>query len=246
MHDNIHIGTSGWSYKHWKGIYYPEKLAASRWLTYYAHDFSTTEINGCFYRLPSEETVLKWAEQVPDNFLFAPKMSRYLTHMKKLRDPEEPLERFFSVFEPMRVKMGPVLVQLPPQLGFHYELAEGFYAVLKERYPAFTFVVEVRHPSWLQEKSMTLLAKYALGFVISHSEKDFPYLETITAPTIYVRFHGPRELYASSYSDAFLQSFALKFRNWVDEGHIVWAYFNNDIHGHAVNDARRLIDLLNK
>ncbi|HYD20461.1 MAG TPA: DUF72 domain-containing protein, partial [Flavipsychrobacter sp.] len=102
MRTNIHVGTSGWSYKHWKGDFYPPKLATTKWLLYYTDHFTTTEINGSFYRLPSEDTVIKWTEQSPADFIFCPKMSRYLTHMKKLKEPEEPLERFFSVFTHMK------------------------------------------------------------------------------------------------------------------------------------------------
>jgi uncharacterized protein YecE (DUF72 family) len=240
----IHVGTSGWSYKHWKEVFYPHRLPAKAWLPYYSSLFSTTEINGSFYRLPSEETVVKWTEQVPDDFLFCPKMSRYLTHMKKLAEPEEPLQRFFSVFEPMKEKMGPVLVQLPAMLRFRYDAAERFYSLLQRQYCSYSFVMEVRHESWLQEQSLTLMAGYNVGLVISQSGNVFPYNESITAGDIYVRFHGPAELYASSYSDESLQSFAAKFEGWAAEGHNVWAYFNNDIHAHAVRDAQRLLALL--
>jgi len=240
----IHVGTSGWSYQHWKEIFYPPKLAAAKWLPYYAGIFSTTEINGSFYRLPSEETVLKWDVQVPEDFLFCPKISRYLTHMKKLKDPEEPLERFFSVFEFMKKKMGPVLIQLPPMLKFDYDTAEHFYRLLKFAYSAYKFVMEVRHDTWLETDSLTLMTKYDIGLVISQSGDVFPYSEMVTAKNIYVRFHGPAELYASSYSDEMLKLFAKKCKKWVKEGHEVWAYFNNDIHGHAVNDARRLLQML--
>lgn len=240
----IHVGTSGWSYKHWKNIFYPPKLAVAKWLAYYSGIFSTTEINGSFYRLPTEETVQKWTGQVPADFLFCPKMSRYVTHMKKLRDPEEPLERFFSVFEPMKKKMGPVLIQLPAILKFNYDVAEHLYRLLKKTYNYYEFVMEVRHQSWLEEDSLTLMTKYDIGLVISQSNAVFPYSEVITAKNIYIRFHGPAELYASAYSDELLAAFAKKFKAWIKEGHVIWAYFNNDIHGHAVRDAQRLIAML--
>lgn len=206
--------------------------------------FSTTEINGSFYRLPTVETVEKWTVQAPDDFFFCPKMSRYLTHMKKLRDPEEPLERFFSVFSPMHKKMGPVLVQLPAQLKFNYGVAEHFYRLLKFTYGSYQFVMEVRHPTWLEEESLTLMTAFDIGLVISQSDGVFPYSETVTAATIYVRFHGPAALYASAYSDEMLRAFAKKFTQWTAEGHEVWAYFNNDIDGHAPRDAKRLQEFL--
>jgi uncharacterized protein YecE (DUF72 family) len=246
MDSSIHIGTSGWSYKHWKGLFYPPKLAATKWLPYYAQHFSTTEINGSFYRLPSQETVLKWMEQVPEGFIFCPKMSRFLTHLKKLRDPEEPLERFFGIFEPMKGKMGPVLIQLPPFLKFDYDIADYFFQLLKKQYGGYEFVLEVRHTTWLQEESLTLMTKYDIGFVISQSGEAFPYLEMVTAKNIYVRFHGPAQLYASSYTDEMLREFAHKFREWSREGHIIWAYFNNDVGGYALEDAKRLEQLVLK
>lgn len=245
MNPKIHIGTSGWSYPKWKGLFYPPGLSSAKWLDYYTGFFSTTEINGSFYRLPSPETVVKWTESVPDDFIFCPKMSRFLTHMKKLREPEEPLERFFSVFHHMKPKMGPILVQLPAMLTFNYDIAEQFYRLLKFRYHAYAFVMEVRHPTWLQEDSLTLMTAFDIGLVISQSGGIFPYSEMITAKNIYVRFHGPDALYASAYSNEMLQSYAEKLQQWVSEGHEVWVYFNNDINGYAPEDARRLQEMLN-
>lgn len=225
-------------------MFYPQTLPATKWLQHYTGFFDSTEINGSFYRLPSVETVEKWAATVPEHFLFCPKMSRFLTHMKKLREPEEPLERFFTVFEPMKTKMGPVLVQLPSMLRFHYDIAEPFYHLLKFRYHPHQFVLEVRHDSWLTDESLTLMTKYNIGLVISQSGNAFPYSEQITATNVYLRFHGPEELYASAYSDEMLQAFAQKMKAWAGEGYAVWAYFNNDIHGYAPADAQRLQTLV--
>ena len=126
MVQGIHIGTSGWSYKHWKDEFYPKGLKQTEWLSYYTRIFKTTEINSSFYRLPSEEMVKDWMKKAPKDFLFCPKMSRYLTHMKKLNDPEEPLERFFDIFQPMKKQMGPVLIQLPRMIKFKSERHEYF------------------------------------------------------------------------------------------------------------------------
>ena len=244
MTGSIHIGTSGWSYKHWKGLFYPAKLPATKWLPFYAETFSTTEINGSFYRLPTQETVQKWIQQVPRDFVFCPKMSRYLTHLKKLNEPEEPLERFFNVFEPMKKNMGPVLIQLPPFLKFNYETADHFYHLLKHKYRDHTFVMEVRQDSWLQEKSLGLMTKYDVGLVMAQSGDKFPYSEMITAQTIYIRFHGPGELYASSYPDKMLEAFAKKCRRWIKQEHVIWIYFNNDVHGYAVENAKKLMAIV--
>src|SRR5688500_8949980 len=112
MVQKINIGTSGWSYKHWKDDFYPKEIAQKNWLLFYSKSFRTTEINSSFYRLPKENGIINWLNVVPDDFVFCPKMSRFLTHMKKLRDPEEPLQRFFGIFEPIKKKLGPILIQL--------------------------------------------------------------------------------------------------------------------------------------
>jgi uncharacterized protein YecE (DUF72 family) len=240
MSGSIHIGTSGFSYKHWKGLFYPEGVKPSQYLAYYAQHFSTTEINASFYRLPAEETITKWAAQVSKDFKFCPKMSRYLSHMKKLRDPEEPMHRFFSIFAPLRRMMGPVLIQLPDRLLFKADIVEHFYKLCRSEYKAYDFVMEVRNSSWMTTESLKMMKKYRIGLVIAQSGVHFPYSEAITAKTIYLRFHGPRELYASSYSDEQLSEFAGKFKAWKAKGHNVWAFFNNDIHAYAPEDARRL------
>jgi uncharacterized protein YecE (DUF72 family) len=239
----INIGTSGWSYKDWKGLYYPEKLKSTEWLTFYANQFNVTEINTSFYHLPRAQTALNWAAKVHKGFKFCPKISRYLTHMKKLHEPEEPLQRFFEVFAPIKDVLGPVLVQLPPSLKFDYDLAEHFFKVLKKSYKPYAFALEVRHNSWLENDSLNLMAKYDIAFVISQSGVKFPYSEMVTSKNIYIRFHGPAALYASLYTEETLQEFADKFNGWVKEGHTIWAFFNNDYFGYAIQNAQRLIEL---
>jgi uncharacterized protein YecE (DUF72 family) len=246
MNPRIHIGTSGWSYRHWKPGFYPQKLPSSKWLSFYAETFDTTEINGSFYRLPTMDHVLAWAAAVPENFIFCPKMSRYLTHMKKLLDPEEPLLRFFDVFDTIKEKLGPVLLQLPPFLKFNAERVSHLFNLLRKNYGDYDFALEVRHDSWLEKESLALMKKHDIGLVISQSENEFPYSEAVTAKTVYLRLHGPKELYASSYSDEMLESFAGKIKKWVKGRHEVWVFFNNDIHGFAVGDAVRLRNLLKK
>lgn len=240
----IHIGTSGWSYKDWKGLFYPKKLKSTSWLTYYAQTFSITEINSSFYHLPKKQTVEGWVKKVPDHFLFCPKMSQYLTHFKHLKDPEETLHRFFDVFAPMSGKMGPVLLQLPPSLRFHYDTTAYLFQVLKEQYADYDFALEIRHKSWLEEESLELMRKFNIAFVIAQSGNRFPYAEHITAKHIYVRFHGPEGLYNSSYSNSVLQQFAGYFNQWSKQGHSVWAFFNNDFYGYAIQNGLKLIELL--
>jgi uncharacterized protein YecE (DUF72 family) len=236
----IYIGTSGWSYKHWRALFYPQGVKAADWLRYYAGHFCTTEINSSFYRVPSVDTVATWAATVPPHFRFCPKMSRYLTHMKKLHAPEEPLARFFTAMALLADKMGPVLLQLPPNLGFNESIAAPFFDRLAHHYPTHHFVLEARHASWLEGPALRLLKHWGIGWVIAQSGVDWPYAEVITANNIYLRFHGPAQLYASSYSDEQLQGFALKIKAWQQSGYRVWAFFNNDIHGYAPEDAARL------
>jgi uncharacterized protein YecE (DUF72 family) len=243
MKAGIHIGTSGWSYKHWKNIFYPSNLKATEWLTFYAETFNITELNTSFYHLPKPETTKGWAEKVPTGFMFCTKMSRYLTHMKKLNDPEESFENFFDVFAPLKTKLGPVLIQLPPSLRFNFEKAEHLYKLCKNQYRYYRFAMEVRHQSWAEKESLELMKQYNIAFVIAQSGINFPYAETITAQHIYVRFHGPQQLYASSYSDEQLKRFAALFKQWKKDGYSIWAFFNNDIFGYAIENAKRLITM---
>jgi uncharacterized protein YecE (DUF72 family) len=239
----IHIGTSGWSYKHWKGIFYPGNVKPAEYLTFYARHFPVSEINNSFYKLPTKETVEKWVDSVPKDFLFCPKMSRYLSHLKKLHDPQEPLQRFFNIFGPFKKHLGPILIQLPANSRFHTEVAEAFYEET-DQYSGFRFALEVRHPSWFSEESIGLMKKHGITLVFSQADQ-FPYHEEITAKDIYLRFHGPASLYSSPYPDDILEDYAEKFANWAEEGHEVWAFFNNDVGGHALDNARKLQELVN-
>ncbi len=230
----IHIGTSGWSYKNWPDFFYPKDMKSADWLTFYATVFDATEINSSFYHLPREKTVLNWVSKVPKDFKLCPKISQYLTHIKKLQEPEEPLQRFFGVFDLIKERVGPVLVQLPPSLKFDKAVATRFFELLKNIYSEYDFVLEVRHASWLEQEAIDILSAYNIGFVISQSWVNFPYAELITAKTIYVRFHGPGKLYASAYTDEMLAEYADKFKAWLKKGHNVWAFFNNTMYQHGV------------
>lgn len=244
QYSDFNIGTSGWSYQHWKEIFYPFEMKSTAWLTFYAEKFKVTEINTSFYHLPKPATVTGWVNKVPSDFLFCPKISRYLTHIKRLKEPEEPLERFFEIFYPIKNNLGPVLVQLPPSFKFDYDRAEHFYKMLKQKYSDYDFAMEVRHNTWMEEESLTLMSKYDIAFIISQSGSRFPYGEIVTAKNVYIRFHGPESLYSSSYTDSQLHEFAMKFKNWIKEGHQIWAFFNNDIGGYAFANAQTLIQMM--
>ncbi|MCE6987820.1 DUF72 domain-containing protein [Dyadobacter sp. CY323] len=241
----IHIGTSGWSYKHWRDIFYPAEVKPADYLSYYADRFKVSELNTSFYRLPLKSTVTKWITMVPEGFLFCPKMSRYLSHLKKLHDPEEPLQRFFDIFDPIEKHLGPILVQLPASLRFNPEIIEHLYQVFSEKYASYRFAMEVRHDSWFSEESLSLMKKHKVTLVFAQSER-FPYLEEVTAKDIFFRFHGPTDLYSSSYPDSALEEYARKFFDWSNEGHTIWAFFNNDVNGHAFRNAAKLQEYIDK
>jgi uncharacterized protein YecE (DUF72 family) len=188
--------------------------------------------------------VENWVLHTPAEFRFCPKMSRYLTHLKRLKEPEEPLERFFSVFAPMQQKMGPVLLQLPPSLAFDREVAGRLFPLLKKDYAAYSFALEIRHKSWLEAEPLGLLEQYAIPLVLSESGNRFPYMEKVTARSIYIRFHGPNGRYNTSYDEKTLRQFAVLFRQWLGQGHELWIFFNNDFYGFAIQNALRLEALL--
>jgi len=164
-------------------------------------------------------------------------MSRYLTHIKRLKEPENSLERFFSIFEPMQKKMGPVLIQLPESIRFDYAVAEHFYRLLKEKYSSYKFAMEVRHESWMTEDSYTLMAKYDVTFVMSHSGNHFPYTEVVTTKNIYFRFHCSGSLYNTKYHHATMKKYSRLVKTWLCECHDLWIFFNNDWFGYVIDNA---------
>ncbi len=244
MEYRFFIGTSGWSYKHWKSLFYPPEIKAKDYLAYYSETFNTTEINSSFYLLPKDYTVNNWISSVPAHFKFCPKISRYISHLKKLNDPEEPLERFFNIFDPIADHLGPVLIQLPKMVRFEQKKTSNFYSLLSSKYADYKFVLEPRDITWFTDISLDLMFVHNIGLVISHSNGIFPYKEAVTAKHIYLRFHGPEQLYGSQYSKAQLINYADKCVNWINDGHVVWAFFNNDIGGFATGDALRFRKLL--
>ena len=180
------VGCSGWQYKHWKGDFYPAALPQREWLEYYARHFETVEVNSSFYRLPPEGVFESWRARTPARFVFSVKASRFLTHMKKLKDPEEPVGRLFSRAVELRGKLGPVLYQLPKQMPKNVERLAAFLDLLPER---VRHVIEFREPSWYDEQVMRLLRQHNVALCLH----DMPGSETprvLTARFAYVRFHG--------------------------------------------------------
>ncbi|THD60085.1 DUF72 domain-containing protein [Phenylobacterium sp.] len=231
----IRIGTSGWSYKSWRGPFYPQALRQKDWLSHYAGRFPTAEINASFYRVPSPAAVAAWREATPPDFVFAWKASRFITQAKKLRDPEAPLARTFAPMVELGLKRGPTLFQLPPSLHLDLPRLENFLA----RLPAGRHTVEFRHRSWYAEKTFTTLADHGVALCLSdHADGPAPWLAT--ADFLYLRGHGPSGRYFGSYPDAALDLWAEHIRGWSADSRDVYAYFDNDIEAAAPGDAARL------
>jgi uncharacterized protein YecE (DUF72 family) len=237
----IHVGTSGWIYKHWRGVIYPKDLPTRDWYCFYAERFDTVEINNSFYGLPSEAAVREWTDQAPPGFVFAMKASRYLTHLKKLNDPAQPLANVLDRARLFGPHLGPVLYQLPPNWHCNPERLRRFLELLP---PDVVHVLELRDPSWYTDAVSELLTEHKVGFCI-HDLRGVPTPEWVTAKTVYVRFHGPTaRAYAGGYPRERLRSWA----EWMAEqrraGRDVFAYFNNEDAGHAVRDALTLREML--
>jgi uncharacterized protein YecE (DUF72 family) len=232
----IRVGCSGWQYRHWRGNFYPADLPQREWLEFYARQFDTVEVNNSFYRLPPEGLLEHWRHRVPARFLFAVKASRYLTHMKKLKDPADPLERIFSRAHELGPKLGPVLYQLPPQLRKNVErLAEFLKALRGER--AAKHAIEFRHPSWYDDQVFATLERHKVALCLHDMPGSATPREPV-GPFVYVRFHGASGKYNGAYPETDLHEWA----EWLGERtKPVFVYFNNDIGGHAPRDARTLL-----
>jgi uncharacterized protein YecE (DUF72 family) len=236
----VRVGTSGWIYRSWRGPFYPQPLAQRLWLDHYAGVFDTAEINATFYRLPTQAAVARWRETTPNGFLFAWKASRFITHMKRLRDPETSLARIFAPMETLGPKLGPALFQLPPQMSLDLPRLEAFLALLS---PGRRHVLEFRHRSWYVDAVLAALSRANVALCISdHHHAPAPWAST--ADFVYVRGHGPGGHYSGSYSDSELGHWAAKIDGWRAKGRDVFAYFDNDIGCAAPGDAVRLKDLL--
>lgn len=230
------IGTSGWHYDHWRERFYPGDLPKSKWLDYYARSFSTVELNNSFYHLPSEKAFAGWRDSSPDGFLFSVKVSRFITHMKKLRNVEEPVENFLSRARILENKLGPLLYQLPPNLHRRDELLESF---MKGLPPGLTHVFEFRHESWLCKEVFDFMRRYNAGLCI-FDMPDFEVPLEVTADFAYVRFHGSSAMYGSCYSDDELDQWAKRIAGLSRDLKAAYIYFNNDAEAFAVKNALAL------
>lgn len=236
---NIRIGTSGWSYEHWFGRFYPRDMAKNKAFEYYQTQFDTVELNVTFYRLVSEKTFKSWADKTTD-FVFAVKGSRYLTHIKRLKNYEESLDRFLKPLSALGDKTGPILFQLPANYQKDLAILELFIEGLPN-YLRFAF--EFRHKSWFHDDIYTVLKDNNTALVLSNSP-FFPYEEQITADFAYIRWHGPSQLYGGNYSDKDLSRWSEKILSWADHGIDVFGYFNNDYNAFAPHNALKLKEFI--
>ena len=236
------VGTSGYSYPHWKEVFYPSGLSSSKWLSYYAEHFPIVELNVTFYRLPPERTFLAWYKKTPSHFLFVVKGSRLITHLKKLKEVQEPLKEFFARLAWLKEKLEVILWQLPPSLKADLFLLEGFCAEVR-KLSRTRQALEFRHQSWFKKEVEEVLKSYGFASCLAHSNR-WPSGEMLSADFVYLRFHGGTVLYGSNYSDEELAFWAKKVRAWLSRGLDVYAFFNNDAYGYAVANALKLKELV--
>jgi uncharacterized protein YecE (DUF72 family) len=236
----MHIGTSGWRYDHWRGPFYPEDLPKSEWLAHYAKHLGDVEVNTTFYGLPERESVEAWVEQAGGGFGFAVKASRYITHMKKLKEPAESLDRFFEVYDWFGGSGGPVLFQLPGNWNVNAKRLESFLGMLPGG-PRYAF--EFRDPSWHCDEIFELLRSHGAAFVF-YELAGFESPREVTADFVYMRRHGPGDAYQGEYGPEALSGLAGALAAWRDKGIDCHVYFDNDQNGYAAADALRLAGML--
>ena len=223
-------------YKHWRGLFYPQGLAVKRWFAWYAETFDTVEVNNSVYRLPPPTTFEAWRRQAPPGFCYAVKANRFLTQAKKLKDCEEPMARMMTSVDALRPALGPLLFQLPPKFAANLERLESFLTLLPHDTAC---VFEFREPTWYCDAVFGLLERYGAGLVV-HDMPGSVSPRIGLGPVCYLRFHGTTGKYVGRYSDEALANWADWIATQARDGRAVWAYFNNDINGHAIEDAQTL------
>jgi uncharacterized protein YecE (DUF72 family) len=242
----VFVGTSGYNYRHWwNGVFYPKALPQKGWLEFYSQFFDTVELNVSFYRLPNRKTFEGWYQRTPGHFLFSVKGSRFITHVKRLKDCREPLETFFEHAQGLKEKLSVVLWQLPPTFKLNLERVTEFCSLVGDVFaskPARQ-VFEFRDGSWFCPEVYGLLKGHNFSLCVAHSSV-LPYVERATADFVYIRFHGGESLYGSNYSERELRDWSGRIEGWLKAGLDVYSYFNNDAFGFAVKNALALRELL--
>ena len=234
----IHIGTSGFYYKHWIGRGYPETISMHELLPYFAQRFKTVEINATFYHLPRQSTIAHWLDVTPDDFLFTLKASRSITHVKRLKDAGGEVRKFIHLIKPMKEKLGVILFQLPPGLRLDIKLLADFLVELPSGY---RYAFEFRHPSWIDKVVFDLMGLYGVALCIN----DFGRRETppvVTASFVYIRMHGPMGRYNGKYDADQIATLCESIQGFAAKGKEVYCYFNNDMEGYAWENAQELME----
>jgi len=226
----LFVGTSGYQYDHWRGVFYPENIPKKKWFEYYTQTFDTVEINNTFYNLPKAESFDRWREEAPEEFCYVLKYSRYGTHMKRLKDPQDTINNFLERAAHLEEKLGPILVQLPPRWNVNSERLDQFLEATDKN---CRWVLEFRNESWLCEEVYNILRKHNTALCVHDLIPDHPHL--VTADWTYFRFHGDN--YAGCYKENELRETAGRIRKHLNSGLDVYAFFNNDAEGYAVQNA---------
>lgn len=241
---NIYIGTSGWVYYHWEKIFYPEKIKNNDKLNYFSKFFNTAEINYSFYHLPKPKTYQNWYNQTPKGFIFSIKISRFISHIKRLRGVKKSWNIFLENALYLKEKTGPFLLQLPPSFECNEENLKRIENFLKiTKLSKVLLAIEVRHKSFENFKFFSLLKKYNIALVISDSSKWIKIEKPELADFVYIRMHGPTNLFSSKYTKKELEKLASKIKNW-KKNKKVFVYFNNDAYGFAIQNANTLKKIL--
>jgi uncharacterized protein YecE (DUF72 family) len=239
----FHVGTSGWVYRHWRGTFYPRELPQKRWFQYYASQFDTVEINNTFYRMPGETAMIRWREQAPPGFVYAVKASRFLTHVKRLREPREPLHKILDNAALLGEHLGPILVQFPESFhksDLNFERLRLFVDLVP---PRPDFVLEFRHPGWFADDVYGLMAGKRIALCIV-SDPAWPTDFQVTGDIVYVRFHGPKDArYHGRYPLSEIEEWVDRIRSLIGPRQ-AYVYFNNDWNAHAVENAREFRTLI--
>ncbi len=241
------IGTSGYNYSHWEGVFYPKEWPKNKLLEYYSQFFNSVELNVTFYRLPNQSVFKNWQRKTPSEFKFVIKGSRFITHVKRLKEVKNSLEMFFENASYLGEKLICVLWQLPASFKFNLERLKGFIAELKNNKLAKRVLhsFEFRDKSWFNQKTFKVLREENINLCIADSPR-WPSQEVLTSNFLYLRFHGGKILYGSEYSEEELKKWTEKTKKWLKEVDTLFVFFNNDAYGFAIKNAKRFKELLNE
>lgn len=238
----LHIGTSGWNYKNWKEDFY-KGVPQKRWLQHYASQFDSVEVNATFYRQLKEDTYRKWVGETPESFSFAIKGTRYATHIKRLKNPEESIIKQRDNIAPLEPKLCAVIWQLPASLHKNLDRLRDFAESLSRNWPHTPHALEFRHESWFDDEVADILGEHGLANCLSDAP-DWPMWDRVLSGLAYVRLHGHTELYRSEYTEEDLRRWADIIREWLEQGNTMHVYFDNTDGNHAYRNGLRLREML--